>query len=229
MEVPLPPWFTPASKAPSHRLLTVPFPFNDMTTTKLPKLTEKGLLTPDNCVVAMIDLQPQMLFGVANFDRESIINSNVALGKAARICNQGSAWFSHDQERKGTLTVGQFADLAVLTDDFFPVEEERIKSIESVLTVLNGAVVHAVGDFADHAPPPLPVMPDWSPVAEFGGYGAPGYYAHHGSTCVATGDIHTATCGAQSTHPSGVLNRTTAISFPRLGQLWGSGCDCFAF
>src|SRR4051794_5932291 len=47
--------------------------------------SEKGLLTPDNCVVAMIDLQPQMLFGVANFDRESIINSNVALGKAARI------------------------------------------------------------------------------------------------------------------------------------------------
>jgi len=30
--------------------------------------TEKGLLTPDNCVVAIIDLQPQMLFGVANFE-----------------------------------------------------------------------------------------------------------------------------------------------------------------
>jgi hypothetical protein len=34
-----------------------------------PKLSEKGLLTPDNCVVALIDLQPQMLFGVANFDQ----------------------------------------------------------------------------------------------------------------------------------------------------------------
>jgi len=31
------------------------------------KRSEKGLLTPDNCVVAIIDLQPQMLFGVANF------------------------------------------------------------------------------------------------------------------------------------------------------------------
>ena len=29
-----------------------------------PKRTEKGLLTPDNCVVTLIDLQPQMLFGV---------------------------------------------------------------------------------------------------------------------------------------------------------------------
>jgi nicotinamidase-related amidase len=50
-----------------------------------PKLTEKGLLTPDNCVVALIDHQPQMLFGTSNFDRQSIINSTVALGKAARV------------------------------------------------------------------------------------------------------------------------------------------------
>lgn len=50
-----------------------------------PKLSEKGLLTPDNCVVAMIDLQPQMLFGVASHDRQTIINCNVALAKAARV------------------------------------------------------------------------------------------------------------------------------------------------
>ncbi|MBI3835835.1 MAG: hydrolase [Planctomycetes bacterium] len=50
-----------------------------------PKLSEKGLLTPDNCVVTMIDLQPQMLFGVCNFDRQAIINNNVALAKAARL------------------------------------------------------------------------------------------------------------------------------------------------
>jgi nicotinamidase-related amidase len=49
------------------------------------KRSEKGLLTPDNCVVAIIDLQPQMLFGVANFDRQTIINNNVALSKAAKV------------------------------------------------------------------------------------------------------------------------------------------------
>jgi nicotinamidase-related amidase len=49
------------------------------------KLSEKGLLTPDNCVLALIDLQPQMLFGVSNFDRQSVINNNVALAKAARV------------------------------------------------------------------------------------------------------------------------------------------------
>ena len=49
------------------------------------KLSEKGLLTPDNCVVTIIDLQPQMLFGVANFDRQTIINNNLVLTKAAKV------------------------------------------------------------------------------------------------------------------------------------------------
>jgi nicotinamidase-related amidase len=50
-----------------------------------PKLSEKGLLTPDNCVVTVIDLQPQMLFGVGNFDRQLVINNNLILCKAARV------------------------------------------------------------------------------------------------------------------------------------------------
>ena len=46
--------------------------------------TPHGLLTPDNCVVALIDYQPQMLFGVANFDRQGVINGAVGLAKSAR-------------------------------------------------------------------------------------------------------------------------------------------------
>src|ERR1700758_3413756 len=49
------------------------------------KRSEKGLLTTANSVVALTDHQPQMLFGSINFDRQSIINCTVALGKAARI------------------------------------------------------------------------------------------------------------------------------------------------
>ena len=63
-----------------------------------------------------------------------------------------------------------------LTSRFFPlticsVPEERIKSIEAVLTVLGGEVVYAAAPFETLAPPPLPaVLPAWSPVAHFGGY-----------------------------------------------------------
>ena len=49
------------------------------------KRSEKGLLTPDNCAVALIDLQPQMLFGVNDADRQSIVNNNMILAKTARV------------------------------------------------------------------------------------------------------------------------------------------------
>lgn len=50
----------------------------------LTKPSQKGLLTPHNCIITFIDHQPQMLFGTSNFDRQSIINSTVALAKATR-------------------------------------------------------------------------------------------------------------------------------------------------
>jgi len=56
-----------------------------MAQTQHVKRSEKGLLTPDNCAVAFIDHQAQMLFGTSNFDRQSIINNTVALAKATRI------------------------------------------------------------------------------------------------------------------------------------------------
>lgn len=51
----------------------------------LAKRSEKGLLTPDNCLVAYIDLQPRMLASVANFDRNFVLNNNVMLAKAASL------------------------------------------------------------------------------------------------------------------------------------------------
>jgi nicotinamidase-related amidase len=50
-----------------------------------PKLSEVWLLTPDNCVVTLIDHQDQMLFGTSNFDRQGIINNTVAFGKDVRV------------------------------------------------------------------------------------------------------------------------------------------------
>ncbi len=49
--------------------------------------TERGLLTPDNCVVIFIDHQPQMTFGVSNIDRQSLFNNTLMLAKAAKTFN----------------------------------------------------------------------------------------------------------------------------------------------
>lgn len=85
--------------------------------------------------------------------------------EALRRYTVGSAWFSGEEKVKGTLEPGKFADLSVLSEDYFTVPEESIKKIESVLTVMNGQVVHAKGPYKPLAPPDLPYDPAWSPAA----------------------------------------------------------------
>jgi predicted amidohydrolase YtcJ len=84
--------------------------------------------------------------------------------EALRLWTTGSAWFSSETGRKGTIVEGQLADVAVLSRDYLNVPEEQIRSIESVLTLVGGKVVYATGPFQRFAPPALPVRPDWSPV-----------------------------------------------------------------
>jgi hypothetical protein len=43
-----------------------------------------SLLTPQNCTVIFIDHQPQMTFGVASIDRQTLLNNTVGLAKADR-------------------------------------------------------------------------------------------------------------------------------------------------
>ena len=93
--------------------------------------------------------------------------------EALRLWTVGSAWFSSEEGKKGALVPGQLADLAVLSADYFSIPDEEIKRLESVLTLVGGKPVYAAAEFAALAPPPLPVAPEWSPVAKFGGYAAP--------------------------------------------------------
>jgi len=67
---------------------------------------------------------------------------------ALRAYTQGSAWFSHDDDKRGSLEVGKFADLAVLTKDYMTIPVEQIGGLESLLTMVGGKVVYAAAPFA---------------------------------------------------------------------------------
>ena len=90
--------------------------------------------------------------------------------EALRLYTLGSAWFSNEEEKKGSIEIGKFADLAVLSDDYFSVEEEQIKEIDSVLTIVGGRIVYAKEEFQNLSLASLDVIPSWSPVSIFGGY-----------------------------------------------------------
>ena len=67
--------------------------------------------------------------------------------EALRLYTQGSAWFTHDEGKRGALTAGRLADLAVLTKDFASVPTDEIGGIESLLTMVGGRIVYAAGPF----------------------------------------------------------------------------------
>ncbi|HEY3657782.1 MAG TPA: amidohydrolase [Steroidobacteraceae bacterium] len=137
--------------------------------------------------------------------------------QALRLWTEANTWFSGEGGKKGQIKVGQLADLAVLSDDYFNVADDRIADITSVLTLLGGRPVHASGDFSNLAPPLPPAMPDWSPVNYYGGYQSPAEAV--AAAVAASGTQRVAAHRCQGTHPH-----------TEESGLWGDfGCSCWAF
>jgi predicted amidohydrolase YtcJ len=67
---------------------------------------------------------------------------------ALRAYTIGSAWFSFDENKRGSLEPGKLADLAVLTKDYMTVPTDQIGSIESLLTMVGGKIVYGAGPYA---------------------------------------------------------------------------------
>ncbi|WP_339428995.1 amidohydrolase [Pseudomonas taetrolens] len=141
---------------------------------------------------------------------------------ALELFTHGSAWFSSEQSKKGQLKVGQLADLVALNADFFNVDEEQIKWMESVLTVVAGKVVYATGEFKPLSPGDIPVIPEWSPVTRVPGHWKPGAplqaSVHH---CSGPCAVHA--------HQHDRV-RTSSAPVSDYQGFWGAfGCSCFAF
>ncbi|MEM9059052.1 MAG: amidohydrolase [Pseudomonadota bacterium] len=99
--------------------------------------------------------------GMRMYDDANLLTREEAL----RLWTTGSAWFTGDAGKKGSITPGQMGDFAVLDRDYFTVTDAEIAKLKSDLTVLGGEVVYGAGAFARHDLRHLPpISPDWSPV-----------------------------------------------------------------
>jgi predicted amidohydrolase YtcJ len=62
-----------------------------------------------------------------------------------RLYTADNGWFLREEDEIGSIEAGKFGDLAVLSDDYFSVPDDRLRQIRSVLTVVGGQVVHDAG------------------------------------------------------------------------------------
>jgi predicted amidohydrolase YtcJ len=62
--------------------------------------------------------------------------------EALECATRGGAALTFEEDDKGSIAVGRFADLAVLSDDPLTCTPDRIAGITADLTIVDGRVVH---------------------------------------------------------------------------------------
>ena len=68
--------------------------------------------------------------------------------QALEAYTQGGAWFSHEENERGSLAPGKLADFAVLNEDYMTIPVERIGALHALMTVVGGRIVYAAAPFA---------------------------------------------------------------------------------
>jgi predicted amidohydrolase YtcJ len=104
--------------------------------------------------------------GMQFWPKDQVLDKFTAL----KLYTSGSAWCSGEQNVKGKLVKGMYADMVILSDDYFNAAPEKVKHITSLMTVVNGKVVYAAGAYAALCPSIAAALPYWSPVNYYGGY-----------------------------------------------------------
>ena len=65
--------------------------------------------------------------------------------EALRLYTRENGWFLRMEEKLGSIEPGKLADLAVLSDNYFEVPDAQVRQIRSVMTVVDGKIVHDAG------------------------------------------------------------------------------------
>lgn len=66
----------------------------------------------------------------------------ITVDEAVRAYTVNGAYGSYDEERKGKIKTGQYADFAVLEKDIFTIPEDEIKDVSIDMTVVAGKIVY---------------------------------------------------------------------------------------
>ncbi len=80
--------------------------------------------------------------GVNSFGAKVNGDQQLTRQEALRLFTRGNSWFLRMEDKIGSLEPGKLADLVVLDRDYFTVPDVQIKQIRSLLTIVDGKVVH---------------------------------------------------------------------------------------
>jgi len=107
---------------------------------KIPFGTDTPVETPNPfeniyCAVTRMDLEGKPEGGW-------LPDQRLTVKESIKAYTYDSAYASYEENIKGTLEVGKYADMAVLSENIFEINPMKIKDIECIMTVKDGEVVY---------------------------------------------------------------------------------------
>jgi predicted amidohydrolase YtcJ len=67
----------------------------------------------------------------------------ITVAEAVRAYTTGSAFAEFQEHEKGTIALGQLADLVILSRDIFKIDPVEIEKVQVVMTIMDGRVVYS--------------------------------------------------------------------------------------
>jgi predicted amidohydrolase YtcJ len=97
-------------------------------------------------------------------------DNRLSRDEALKLYTIGPAWFEYQENENGRIVPGNLADFVLLSKDYFTIPDDEIRTISSVLTIVDGRVVFGAQEYSNLAPKLPETLPAWSPIKYFGGY-----------------------------------------------------------
>jgi len=102
----------------------------------------------DGVHIAPLNPWLQMYFattGINSFGDRVNGDQQITRQEALRAFTRSNSWFLRMEDKIGSIEPGKLADLVVLDRDYFSVPDQEIRKVRSVLTVVDGRIVHNAG------------------------------------------------------------------------------------
>ena len=105
-------------------------------------LMREGLVVASGSDCPVEPINP--LLGVwAAVARKGFVEESLTLEEALRTYTLNAAYASFDEDKRGTIEVGKFADLTILSDNLDMVSPDKIKNVAVEMVLVNGEVVYS--------------------------------------------------------------------------------------
>jgi predicted amidohydrolase YtcJ len=109
-------------------------------------LIDKGLLVVSGSDCPVEKIEP--LLGVwAAVVRKDFPEESLTAEEALKTYTSNAAYASFDEESKGTIELGKFADFTVLSDDLLRLQLDAIRGVAVEMTIVAGKVVYSGKNF----------------------------------------------------------------------------------